>query len=91
MTNFDKDAYLGQWYEYSNVFEFYEDLPCKYVSQSYLFFAHWNMTQPNLSIMDYLHRHRYKFSFAVGGKCVRATYTDEGDEVGVFNEFVSEV
>jgi len=54
MTNFDKAAYLGQWYEYSNVFEFYEDLP-------------------------------------FGGKCVRATYTDEGDEVGVFNEFVSEV
>jgi len=54
MTNFDKDAYLGQWYEYANVFEFYQDLP-------------------------------------FGGKCVRATYTDEGDEVGVFNEFVSEV
>merc|ERR1712037_985027 len=54
MTSFDKDAYLGQWYEYSNVFEFYEDLP-------------------------------------FGGKCVRATYTDEGDEVGVLNEFVSEV
>ena len=29
MTNFDKDAYLGQWYEYANVFEFYQDLPCK--------------------------------------------------------------
>ena len=27
----------------------------------------------------------------VGGKCVRATYTNEGDEVGVFNEFVSPV
>jgi len=54
MANFDKNAYLGQWYEYSNVFEFYEDLP-------------------------------------FGGKCVRATYTDEGDEVGVLNEFVSEV
>jgi len=54
MTNFNKAAYLGQWYEYSNVFEFYEDLP-------------------------------------FGGKCVRATYTDEGDQVGVLNEFVSEV
>merc|ERR1712037_803509 len=54
MTSFDKDAYLGQWYECANVFEFYQDLP-------------------------------------FGGKCVRATYTDEGDEVGVFNEYVSEV
>jgi len=54
MSNFNKDAYLGQWYEYANVFEFYQDLP-------------------------------------FGGKCVRATYTDEGDEVGVFNEYVSEV
>jgi len=54
MTNFDKTSYLGEWYEYANVFEFYQDLP-------------------------------------FGGKCVRATYTNEGDEVGVFNEFVSPV
>ena len=29
MTNFDKTSYLGEWYEYANVFEFYQDLPCK--------------------------------------------------------------
>ena len=30
MTNFDKTSYLGEWYEYANVFEFYQDLPCKF-------------------------------------------------------------
>merc|ERR1711928_235397 len=53
MTNFDSSAYLGQWYEYSNMFEIYQDV------------------------------------FAVGAKCVRATYTKEGDTVGVKNEYVS--
>ena len=38
MTNFNKAAYLGQWYEYSNVFEFYEDLPCK--DNVYIAFNH---------------------------------------------------
>ena len=49
MTEFDKDRYLGAWYEYANTFEVYE----------------------------------------IGGKCVRATYTDEGDVIGVFNEQVN--
>ena len=49
MTQFDKDRYLGAWYEYANTFEIYE----------------------------------------IGGKCVRATYTDEGDVIGVFNEQVN--
>merc|ERR1711936_392866 len=53
MTDFDSSAYLGQWYEYSNMFEIYQDV------------------------------------FAVGAKCVRATYTEEGDTVGVKNEYVS--
>merc|ERR1712192_80388 len=53
MTDFDSSAYLGQWYEYSNMFEIYQDV------------------------------------FAVGAKCVRATYTEEGDVVGVKNEYVS--
>merc|ERR1712088_823882 len=53
MTDFDSSAYLGQWYEYSNLFEIYQDV------------------------------------FAVGAKCVRATYTKEGDTVGVKNEYVS--
>merc|ERR1711911_62603 len=53
MTNFDYSAYLGQWYEYSNMFEIYQDV------------------------------------FAVGAKCVRATYTEEGNTVGVKNEYVS--
>ena len=35
--------------------------------------------------------HLMKTLMLVGGKCVRATYTNEGDEVGVFNEFVSPV
>ena len=29
------------------------------------------------------------FSFQVGAKCVRATYTDQGETVGVKNEYVS--
>merc|ERR1712219_2674 len=53
MTDFDSSAYLGQWYEYSNMFEIYQDV------------------------------------FAVGAECVRATYTAEGDTVGVKNEYVS--
>merc|ERR1712203_1197807 len=53
MSDFDVSAYLGQWYEYSNLFEIYQDV------------------------------------FAVGAKCVRATYTKEGDTVGVKNEYVS--
>merc|ERR1711872_244263 len=53
MTDFDSAAYLGQWYEYSNMFEIYQDV------------------------------------FAVGAKCVRATYTDQGETVGVKNEYVS--
>lgn len=51
MTQFDKDRYLGAWYEYANTFEIYE----------------------------------------IGGKCVRATYTDEGDVIGVFNEQVNTI
>merc|ERR1712037_810944 len=53
MADFDLSAYLGQWYEYSNMFEIYQDV------------------------------------FAVGAKCVRATYVEEGDTVGVKNEYVS--
>merc|ERR1712041_22057 len=53
ISGFDKSSYLGQWYEYSNVFEWYQDLPFV-------------------------------------GRCVRATYTDEG-EIGVLNEFVMNV
>ena len=71
MTNFDKTSYLGEWYEYANVFEFYQDLPCK--------FDKTTISQIFETIL------------LVGGKCVRATYTNEGDEVGVFNEFVSPV
>ena len=26
MTDFDLSAYLGQWYEYSNMFEIYQDV-----------------------------------------------------------------
>lgn len=51
MPDFEKDRYLGAWYEYANTFELYE----------------------------------------LGAKCVRATYTDEGDRVGVFNEQVSTI
>jgi len=54
MPNFDQSGYLGQWYEYSNVFEIFQDLP-------------------------------------FGGNCVRATYTKEGDSIGVLNEYVSSV
>jgi len=53
MADFDLSAYLGQWYEYSNMFEIYQDV------------------------------------FAVGAKCVRATYVEEGGTVGVKNEYVS--
>jgi hypothetical protein len=70
VAGFDKAAYLGQWYEYSNVFELYEDLPCKWISLK-------------SGCMG------YNCACAVGGKCVRATYTDEGEEVGVQNEYVS--
>ena len=106
MTNFNKAAYLGQWYEYSNVFEFYEDLPCK--DNVYNFQPHfiYNMTSfiakaflCQLSNMLPIDKDGLtnnadiwsKHCFQVGGKCVRATYTDEGDQVGVLNEFVSEV
>merc|ERR1719383_568846 len=51
MTYFEKGRYLGSWYEYANVFEFYQ----------------------------------------IGSSCVRATYTDEGNKVGVFNEYVSTI
>jgi len=51
IPDFEKDRYLGAWYEYANTFEVYE----------------------------------------FGAKCVRATYTDEGDRVGVFNEQVSTI
>jgi len=53
MADFDLSAYMGQWYEYSNMFEIYQDV------------------------------------FAVGAKCVRATYTEEGNTVGVKNEYFS--
>ena len=49
IANFDKSRYLGSWYEYANMFEFYQ----------------------------------------IGSECVRATYTDEGDRIGVFNEQVN--
>ena len=49
MAKFDKSRYLGSWYEYANVFEFYQ----------------------------------------IASECVRATYTDEGDRIGVFNEQVN--
>ena len=49
IANFDKSRYLGSWYEFANVFEFYQ----------------------------------------IGSRCVRATYTDEGDRIGVFNEQVN--
>ena len=49
IPNFDKTRYLGSWYEYANVFEFYQ----------------------------------------IGSRCVRATYTDEGNRIGVFNEQVN--
>ena len=49
IANFDKSRYLGSWYEFANVFEFYQ----------------------------------------IGSTCVRATYTDEGDRIGVFNEQVN--
>ena len=49
IENFDKAQYLGTWYEYANVFE-------------------W---------------------FQIGARCVKATYTDEGDKVGVLNEAVN--
>ena len=49
IPNFDKTRYLGSWYEYANVFEFYQ----------------------------------------IGSRCVRATYTDEGKRIGVFNEQVN--
>jgi len=51
IPNFDRTRYLGSWYEYSNVFEFYQ----------------------------------------IGSRCVRATYTDEGDRIGVFNEQVNSI
>ena len=46
ISNFDKSQYAGTWYEYANVFEFYD----------------------------------------IGAECIRATYTDDGDTIGVFNE-----
>ena len=49
ISNFDRNKYLGSWYEYANVFEFYQ----------------------------------------IGSSCVRATYTDEGARIGVFNEQVN--
>ena len=51
IANFDKSRYLGSWYEFANVFEFYQ----------------------------------------IGSECVRATYTDEGDKIGVFNEQVNKM
>ena len=29
--------------------------------------------------------------YQIGGNCVRATYTDEGDRIGVFNEQVNQM
>ena len=49
VSNFDIGRYTGTWYEYSNVFEFYD----------------------------------------IGARCIRATYTDEGDKIGVLNEAVN--
>jgi len=49
IPNFQKERYLGTWYEYTNVFEFYQ----------------------------------------IGSTCVRATYTDLGNEIGVFNEQIN--
>lgn len=46
ISNFDKSKYSGTWYEYANVFEFYD----------------------------------------IGAECIRATYTDDGETIGVFNE-----
>ena len=51
LSNFERSRYLGSWYEFSNVFEFYQ----------------------------------------IGSSCVRATYTDEGDRIGVFNENVNKM
>jgi len=51
MDNFNKAGYLGSWFEYTNVFEFYQ----------------------------------------IGQTCVRATYTDEGDRIGVFNEGINTI
>jgi len=55
VANFNRTAYLGRWYEHSNVFEWYQDLT------------------------------------VVGARCVRATYTDLGERVGVLNEYVSTI
>ena len=49
ISNFDQSRYSGRWYEYSNVFEFYD----------------------------------------IGARCIRATYTDDGDKIGVLNEAVN--
>jgi len=51
VRNFDQNRYLGSWYEYANVFEFYQ----------------------------------------IGSTCVRATYTDLGNKIGVFNEQVNSI
>jgi len=51
IKNFDRKRYLGSWYEYANVFEFYQ----------------------------------------IGSTCVRATYTDQGNKVGVFNEQINSI
>merc|ERR1712189_15561 len=51
IKNFERNRYLGSWYEYSNVFKFYQ----------------------------------------IGSTCVRATYTNEGDRIGVFNEGVNSI
>ena len=96
MTNFDSSAYLGQWYEYSNMFEIYQDIfagsseqtPIIYHQNSFTFYSEKNLLPGDKAglhkIIVNLH-----ISFSVGAKCVRATYTEEGDIVGVKNEYVS--
>jgi len=51
ISNFDQTRYSGRWYEYSNVFEYFD----------------------------------------IGARCIRATYTDQGDKIGVLNEAVNSI
>ena len=90
MADFDLSAYLGQWYEYSNMFEIYQDvfagIPITYPSKTSTEKKHICDTAISLHtiIVNLL-----VSSFTVGAKCVRATYVEEGGTVGVKNEYVS--
>ena len=90
MADFDLSAYLGQWYEYSNMFEIYQDVfagtPITYPSKTSTEKKHICYTASSLHtiIVNLL-----VSSFTVGAKCVRATYVEEGGIVGVKNEYVS--